>query len=217
MSLFVFVVPAAKPKAGRAVCPLVGLSDEDLYRRFAQGEERAFEILLNRHGDQVFGYLVRFFGDREAARDLVQEVFMRVITGASSFRGECSFRTFLFRVVRNLCIDVMRSRAARPEAGAASLDAVSDPEDRPLSEIVPGREPDGAHRGLSRELSAALEEALARLPAEQREVFLMREAQGLKFAEIAEVLGVNENTVKSRMHYAVQSLRKALAAFGDEA
>jgi len=213
--LSLLLAPAAKPTGGRPVYPLAGLADEDLYRRFAGGEERAFGVLLDRHGDRVFGYLVRFFGDRETARDLVQEVFMRVITGAPSFRGDCSFRTFLFRVVRNLCIDVMRARAARPDAGAASLDAVEDPDDRPLSEVVAGREPDGVHRGLSRELSAALEEGLARLPPEQREVFLMREAEGLKFAEIAQVLGVNENTVKSRMHYAVQALRRDLAAFGD--
>lgn len=212
--LALLLAPAAKPEPGRPVYPLAALSDEDLYRRFAAGEERAFEVLLDRHGDRVFGYLARFFGDRETARDLVQEVFMRVITGASSFRGDCSFRTFLFRVARNLCIDVMRSRAARPDAGAASLDAVEDPDDRPLCEVVAGREPDGVARGLSRELSGALEQALARLPAEQREVFLMREAEGLKFAEIAQVLGVNENTVKSRMHYAVLALRRELAAFG---
>lgn len=212
--LALWLAPVAKPKVGHPVYPLAGLDDEDLYRRFAEGDERAFEVLLDRHGDRVFGYLVRFFGDREMARDLAQEVFMRVIAGASGFRGDCSFVTFLFRVVRNLCIDVMRSRAARPDAGAASLDAVTDPDDRPLSEVVAGHEPDGVARGLSRELSQALTQALARLPAEQREVFLMREAEGLKFAEIAQVLGVNENTVKSRMHYAVQALRRELAAFG---
>ena len=204
------------PNRRRSVYPYEAASDEDLYRRFAGGDERAFEVLLDRHGDRVFGYLVRFFGDRETARDLVQEVFMRVIAGAGSFRGESSFSTFLYRVVRNLCVDVMRSRAVRPESGAASLDAPDDPEDRPLKDVIPAAGLDGVSRALSRELSQALEGCLARLPAEQREVFLLREVEGLKFSEIAAVLDLNENTVKSRMHYAVQTLRRCLAAFGNQ-
>lgn len=205
-----------KRRASKPVSIHEGLSDEELYHRFAQGEERAFRLLLDRHGDKVLGYLTRFFGDRELATDLTQDVFMRVISAARRFRGDSSFTTFLFRIVRNLCVDVMRARAARPDTHAASLDQGHDPDDRPLSETVPGREPDGEHRILSGELSQALKEGLAGLPVEQREVFLMREVEGLKFGQIAEVLSVNENTVKSRMHYAVVSLRRTLTAFKEE-
>lgn len=190
-------------------------SDEELYRRFAEGDERAFRALLDRHGDNVLGYLTRFFGDREMATDLTQDVFLRVISAAPDFRGGCSFRTFLYRIVRNLCIDVMRSRRARPDAGAASLDDDCDDGGRPLSEVVPGDSPGGTDRTFSGELSEAVSAGLERLPPEQREVFLMREVEGLKFCEIAEVLGVNENTVKSRMHYALASLRASLARFRD--
>ncbi|NOZ01521.1 MAG: sigma-70 family RNA polymerase sigma factor [Deltaproteobacteria bacterium] len=161
----------------------------------------------------MLGYLTRFFGDRELATDLTQDVFMRVIRSAGRFRGDSSFTTFLYRIVRNLCVDVMRSRAAHPDSRAASLERTAGPDDRPLAETIPGREPDGEDRALSGELSRALAKGLERLPPEQREVFLMREVEGLRFAEIASILDVNENTVKSRMHYAVVSLRKALAAF----
>lgn len=190
-------------------------SDEDLYRRYAEGDERAFRVLLDRHGGAVLGYLTRFFGDREMATDLTQDVFMKVIAAAGDFRGESSFRTFLFRVVRNLCIDVMRSRASRPDARARSLDAPAghDSDDRTLGEVVPGRAHAGDLRTLSGELSEALEAGLARLAPEQREVFLMREVEGLRFPEIAEILRVNENTVKSRMHTALASLRESLAGF----
>jgi RNA polymerase sigma-70 factor (ECF subfamily) len=193
------------------------VTDEDLYRRFSEGEEKAFAVLLDRHGGKVMGYLTRFFGDAELAADLTQDVFLRVVSAAGDFRGESSFKTFLFRVVRNLCIDVMRSRRARPDFNAASLDhgKDGDEDDRPLSEAIPGTAPGGELRVLSGELSGTLEGALGRLPAEQREVFLMREVEGLKFCEIAQVLGINENTVKSRMHYAVTSLRVALAGFRD--
>ncbi|MBM4394980.1 MAG: sigma-70 family RNA polymerase sigma factor [Deltaproteobacteria bacterium] len=202
-------------KAAGSVHPLGRSSDEDLYRRFAEGDERAFSLLLDRHGDNVLGYLTRFFGDREMATDLTQDVFLRVISAAPEFRGGASFRTFLYRIVRNLCIDVMRSRRARPDAGAVSLDGDCEDDSRPLSEVVPGVSPQGPDRTFSGELSIAVRAGLAKLPAEQREVFLMREVEGLKFCDIADVLGINENTVKSRMHYALTSLRQALAQFRD--
>jgi len=204
----------SKRNPGASVHSIGGLSDEELYRRFADGDERAFEVLLDRHGGRVLGYMHRFFGDYELACDLTQDVFLRVISAAPDFRGNCSFLTFLFRVIRNLCIDVMRSRRSRPDAGAASLDD-DDCGERPLSEVVPGNSPRGEDRTFSQELSVAVEAALGRLPAEQREVFLMREVEGLKFSQIAEILGVNENTVKSRMHYALTSLRASLEGFRD--
>ncbi len=225
-------MPAARPRPGlplllyffllvlqrnrsTSVHPADPGSDEDLYRRYAEGDQRAFRVLLNRHGGAVLGYLTRFFGDREMANDLTQEVFLRVISAAGDFRGESSFRTYLFRIVRHLCIDVMRSRGARPDARARSLDGPvgSDPDGRSLAEVVPGKSLPGDARTLSGELSQALEAGLARLTDEQREVFLMREVEGLRFPEIAEVLGVNENTVKSRMHHAVLNLRESLAGF----
>jgi RNA polymerase sigma-70 factor, ECF subfamily len=190
-------------------------TDEELYRRYADGDERAFRVLLDRHGGEVLGYLARFFGDREMATDLTQDVFLKVIAAAADFRGDSSFRTFLFRIVRNLCIDVMRSRSSRPDARARSLDAPAHGDDdaRPLSDSLAGPAPEADLRTLSGELSGALEVALARLPVEQREVFLMREVDGLRFPEIATILGVNENTVRGRMHTAVTRLRQDLSGF----
>jgi RNA polymerase sigma-70 factor (ECF subfamily) len=190
-------------------------SDEDLYRRYAEGDDRAFRVLLDRHGGAVLGYLTRFFGDREMATDLTQDVFLKVVAGASGFRGDSSFRTFLFRIVRNLCFDVLRVRKGRPDARARSLDGPAGPglDDRSLGDVVSGTATSGLQRTLSGELSDALEAGLARLSAEQREVFLMRQVEGLLFPEIAGILGVNENTVKSRMLLAVKSLRQSLADF----
>jgi RNA polymerase sigma-70 factor (ECF subfamily) len=203
----------ANRKPAGNVHPGRGLSDEDLYRRFAEGDERAFGVLLDRHGDSVMAYLVRYFGDRELAQDLAQDAFLRVISAAEDWRGDCSFKTFLFRIVRNLCVDVLRSRRSRPDAGAVSLDDDGGGDARPLAERVAGRSPEGDARTQSDELRAAVEAGLSRLPPEQREVFLMREVEDLPFAAIADILGENENTVKSRMRYAILGLREALAAF----
>ena len=211
--LFLILSLLANRKAARSVLEDTRPADEELYRQFAEGDERAFAVLLDRYGDRVLGYLTRFFGDREMATDLTQDVFLRVIQAADDFRGQSSFATFVFRIVRNLCIDVMRSRASRPDARALPLDGDGGDESRSLSEVIAGPSPEGDARTFSNELSTALEAGLARLPAEQREVFLMREVEGLRFGEIADVLGVNENTVKSRMHYAVTSLRQSLGSF----
>lgn len=200
-------MPVVKPNQVTSVSQDGMSSDEVLYRRFANGDEKAFDALLTRYGSRVFGYLVRFFGDRELASDLTQEVFIRVISAAKAFRGDSSFATFIFRITRNLCIDYMRSRGARPDSDATSSD--SDIQINKLSGDLPG----GDDRTLSDELSRALTAALAALPPEQREVFLMREFEGLRFPEIASLLGVNENTVKSRMHYAVMHLRSTLKGF----
>jgi len=195
---------------------LRGLSDEDLYRRFAEGEEEAFEVLLQRHGDQVHGYLFRYFGDRELAADLSQEVFLRVVASAREFRGESSFRTFLFRIVRNLCIDHVRSRAARPPVDSLDRATGEDPEGPSMGDRVAGPGPDPSAGTFSGELQAALEAALAQLSPGLREVFLMRAVEGLRFPEIAAILGVNENTVRGQMHTAVTRLRRQMGAFDGE-
>lgn len=190
-------------------------SDEDLYRRYAEGDERAFRMLLDRHGGAVLGYLTSYFGDREMATDLTQDVFLKVIAAAEDFRGESSFRTYLFRIVRNVSIDALRARRARPDGRATSMDAPlgHDPDGRAFGDTVAGTAPGGDQQTLSGELSQALEAGLAGLSQEQREVFLMRQVEGLRFHEIAAILGVNENTVKGRMHYAVTNLRESLAGF----
>ena len=206
-----------KRKSARFVSSYAVATDEELYRRFAGGDERAFEVLLDRHGGKVLGYFHRFFGDRELAEDLTQEVFLRVASSAGRFRGDSSFTTFVFRIVRNLCIDHMRYRSSRPETGARSLEEPGlNGEGSPLGDRIPARDPTGVGhaRTESREMSGALEKGLAALPPEQREVFLLREVEGMKFGEIAALTGVTESTVKSRMRYALKALRGSLEAFG---
>ena len=199
--------------AGRVVEATLEIDGVQLVRRCLDGDSSAWALMVRTHHRRVYGLCYRFTGNQTDAEDLTQDVFLRVIQAADDFRGQSSFATFVFRIVRNLCIDVMRARAARPDAGALPLDGDGGDDSRPLSEVVAGPSPEGDARTFSNELSTALEAGLVKLPAEQREVFLMREVEGLRFGEIADVLGVNENTVKSRMHYAVTSLRESLGSF----
>lgn len=193
------------------------LEDEDLLAQFNDGDAGAFEVLLERYRRQIFNFILRSVRDRHAAEELMQDVFLRVVQRSREFKGESKFSTWLYTIARNLCIDNSRKMAFRRHR---SLDAPSrgkDGEGPSMIERVEGREL-GAHReAVSRELSERIASAVEELPNEQREVFLMRQVSHMPFKEIAAVVGVPENTVKSRMRYALERLQQALADYQDYA
>jgi len=197
--------------------PLNELADEELMTRYAEGEAAAFEILLQRHERAVFNFIARFVGDRTAAEDLVQEVFLRVIRTAGRYKQKAKFTTWLFTIARNISIDKTRQRARRPEVSLdRSLGGDADGNSETfLDRLADEDKPDSAGESIRGEFRKKLQTALDELPEEQRTVFTMREFAGLKFREIADALGVSENTVKSRMRYALQALRGHLADYRD--
>jgi RNA polymerase sigma-70 factor (ECF subfamily) len=185
-------------------------SDEQLMRRFQRGDARAFETLMRRHRTPIHSFLRRLVGEPARAEDLLQETFLRVIRGAQAWEPRAQVRTWLFTIARNLAADEARRRPFRE---AEPIDAPRLDGRAPGERLAdPGRAPDDAAGDA--QLRPLLEAALAGLPEEQREVFLLREHAGLSFPEIAEATGVNENTVKSRMRYALVGLRDRLAALG---
>jgi RNA polymerase sigma-70 factor, ECF subfamily len=186
-------------------------TDEELLAAYRHGDAGAFEVLLRRHRAPLFTFLVRMLGDKERAEDLAQETFVRVIKGAQEWEARARFQTWLFTIARNLCVDASRRDRFRR---AESLDADGPDGASPMVDSVPGDEIDPARGAESALLRPLLQKALLALPAEQREVFLLREQAGVPFKEIAGVLAVNENTAKSRMRYALEGLRKALVAAG---
>ncbi len=172
--------------------------------RFQGGDARAFEVLVRRHRTPVFSFLVRLTGDRARAEDLCQETFLRVVRSVDGWAPRSRFQTWLYAIARNQAVDEARRRALRR---AEPLDG-SPGHDVPSEDLAPDRRAEAAL------LRPVLEAALASLPDEQREVFLLREYAGLRFHEIAEVTGTPENTVKSRMRYALEALRERLEAAG---
>jgi RNA polymerase sigma-70 factor, ECF subfamily len=183
---------------------------------FKAGDARAFETLVRRHRTPVFNFILRFTGHRARAEDVLQETWLKVVRSAREYEAKAKFTTWLYTIARNLCVDSARKESYRQ---ASSLEAptgagAGGDEGRPLSEGLPdtGASPErGAYNARLRPL---LERALAGLPEEQREVFVLREYSGIAFKEIAEVTGVSENTVKSRMRYALEGLRRRLAEMG---
>ena len=184
-------------------------------RRYLDGDVAAFEALMNRYGTKITRYVARNSVDPHAVDDLVQDIFMRVVHRAPSFRGQSSFKTWLYTIARNHCIDISRKRVHRQ---AVTLDEPLRRGEASGTSVIDQAKSEGPgpERGASdTRFRDSLQEALDALPEDQREAFVMREFQGLKFREIAEVIGVPENTVKSRVRYALQSLRVSLSRFSD--
>jgi len=209
--LMVFARRASGDPQGRAS----GDADEDLMERFRDGDAKAFEVLLERHERGVFHFILRFVQDRELANDLLQECFLRVVKNAKGYSRKARFTTWLYTIARNQCIDAARKARHRR---TDSLDAPvsGDPDGRPLGETIAGQSDAGFDRTDAREMKTRIEAAIAQLSEEQREVFVMRELMQLQFNEIAEVIGISENTVKSRMRYALENLRLRLADYAPD-
>lgn len=182
---------------------------------FKSGDARAFKTLVGRHRLAVFNFILRYTGQRQRAEDLLQETWLKVVRGSGEYQPKAKFTTWVYTIARNLCVDSARKESYRQ---TDSLDGPAQAHDADGPSVGDGVAGDGlAHpdRGAyNASLRPMLEQALASLPDEQREVFLLREYSGVSFKEIAEVTGVNENTVKSRMRYALEGLRAKLVALG---
>jgi RNA polymerase sigma-70 factor (ECF subfamily) len=192
------------------------MSDEALMAAYQKGDLGAFAELVSRHEKRLWNFLRRFVRERTTAEDLLQEVFVRMIKSAPEWQPTAKVSTWLYTIARNLCTDHARRQVHRD---ALSLDAGSRDGDgpRPLMDRIAAPVLGAETQVIGREIAARIDQAVETLPAEQREVFLMREVMDLPFAEIAAAVGASEPTVKSRMRYALERLRRALEDFQDVA
>lgn len=184
-------------------------TDEALVVRYQRGDVAAFEELVDRHRPGVYRFLARFVRDRARAEDLTQECWIRFIGAVPRWSARAPFRTWLYAVARNLAADEARRMTHRRH------ESIDDDRGarRPFAELpAPGQTPEEAALDLL--LQPVLEHAIAALPVEQREVFLLREYEGVAFAEIAAITGAPVPTVKSRMRYALEALRRTLTELG---
>ncbi len=196
--------------------PRDSVSDEDLLRRFNQGDDAAFEVLVRRFERPLYNFILRSTRDAEQASELLQEVFLRVVQRSGEFQGQSKVGTWLYTIARNLCIDTSRKMAFRRHRSLDAPSSGGDDGDAPaLLDRIASPVAGSDRAVIGQDLQARIQTAVEALPEEQREVFLMRELQNMPFKEIAEVLGVPENTVKSRMRYALERLQRALAEYED--
>ncbi|CAN5389224.1 RNA polymerase sigma factor [soil metagenome] len=193
------------------------VSDEALMIRFQRGDRAAFAALVRRHQGPIFNFSLRHLRLRSAAEDVVQDTFVRVVQNAADFKHEARFTTWLYTIARNLCIDHMRKGALRKHPSLDESRSSADGEGPSLGEQLPDSRASVEREATGTELKAKIAAAVEELPDEQREVFLMREVANLPFKEIADITGVPENTVKSRMRYALERLQTALCDYEEYA
>jgi RNA polymerase sigma-70 factor (ECF subfamily) len=171
--------------------------DETLYARTKRGDLAAFDTLYARYEGRLFAFLVSLLGHRADAEDAFHETFMRTLSSREVVFDRASFRTWLYRIGRNVALNQLRARrqqsAAQDEPAASTL-AAPDPAPSPDQALE------------QRETAAALQEALGRLPQHLCEVFHLR-SSGLSYEEMAEVLEIPTGTLKSRMNLMVTRLK----------
>jgi len=187
-------------------------SDEALIASYVErGDEGAIRALVERHQQRIFGFLLGMVRDRETANDLFQETFFRILSALrserASYTSQNRFLGWAMRIARNAALDHLRSRSrwmdvdqSASEDGVSYWDRLTD--DAPLADQT-------MHRKDQREW---LRESIDRLPAEQREVVLLRHESELTFREIADLTGVSINTALGRMRYALINLRRMIPA-----
>ena len=198
-------------------------TDEELVARYRRGDPSAFRLIVRRHQRPLFNFALRQVHVQSTAEDIVQDVFVRIVQSIDGFKEEARFTTWAYTIARNLCIDHLRKRVHRrhpsldaPVGDGGSSDG-SGEEGPTLGERVASGGASAERAVIGQQMQVHITAAVERLPEDQREVFLLRHVSELAFKDIAEIVGVSENTVKSRMRYALERLQAALAEFEDYA
>ena len=189
---------------------ILAISDEALMLKYAKGDVNAFEQLLERHRRPLFGYLCRILKNRELAEDTFQEVFVKVMKARANYKKTAKFSTWLYRIARNAAVDALRRESYRKTESLSQPRNAAGDSDLTLQDAIPSSNPGPDAEFDRKQFSDALKKCIESLNPEQREVFVLRQYQNLPFREIASITGASESTVKSRMRYALKSLRTML-------
>ena len=188
------------------------LDEAGLIRAAQQGDQDAFERLVRAYDRSVLRIAMNLLRSPEEARDVYQEAFLKVYRNLQSFRFDCSFHTWLYRIVTNICLDHLRRRKVRKEeqtvveTSEGVVDRVSQLEEQ-------GTHSNPERRMWNRELAGRIDEALGALTARERTVFELRHYEGLRLRAIGEIVGATEEAAKNCLFRATQKMRASLEAF----
>jgi RNA polymerase sigma-70 factor (ECF subfamily) len=195
-----------------AVSNVTGTANETLLIEKARAKDlRAFSELVMLYQEKMLHVAYSFVGNREDARDLAQETFVKAYGALKDFKGDSRFSTWLYRILANTCKDFLRKKSVRWNLFAAPLEEEPDQpraEDRIASTAADAR--DFIER---QEMDTAIREALETLPVQQKTVFAMRYLEGLSLAEIAEAMNLSEGAVKAHLWQAGQKMQKRLVQY----
>lgn len=184
--------------------------DDILVAQFKAGEQEAFIKLMNKYSASIFYYAKRMVKNYEDAEEINQDIFVRVFKALPSWEPRASFKTWLYRIAYNRCIDQLRAQSRRR---TYSLDDDDEQIDIP---VATGIYSNPERVAQQREIGKHIENALSQLSSQQRDVFTLYHYGELQIKEIAEVLGIAEGTVKTHHHRAMRNLRKILGPLRDK-
>src|SRR3982751_6858536 len=187
---------------------LRAMDDAEVVTEFLDGEERAFQELVERYQTRLLNFIYRTIGDRERGGDLVQEVFIRVYRHLHRFDRSKKFSTWIYTIASNLAKNELRNRSRNPLVFFQTIRKNWQDDDRPLQFEDANSRPDDLYR--KRHLRELVEESVAKLPAHHREVFVLRELEGKSYEEIAQIPSTTLGTVKSRLNRARASFAELI-------
>lgn len=200
------------PSSNRLAREVESERDRELILRAQRGDRPAFAELVERHQRRAFSIALGLVRDEQDASEIVQEAFLRVYRGLDGFNGAASFFTWLYRIVKNLSIDLMRRPAWQRELAD---ELAGEQADALFLARLADTDPEDALR--RRELAAVVGRAIDALPPYHRAVILMREVEGMSYEEMAVAAGVSKGTIMSRLFHARKKLQRALATrYADE-
>jgi RNA polymerase sigma-70 factor (ECF subfamily) len=182
--------------------------DSQLVSRALKGDRKAFEMIVRKYEQPLTSYLGRMTGEREAALDFAQEIFLKVYCSLGTYRPAYKFSTWLFKIASNHLIDHWRKK----RLPTVSLDQPVDDEDGPLLPQVADPGPSVAHKFELAEIRQKIERALASIPETLRELFVLRHVNEFSYEEIADIKNLPVGTVKNRVFQAKELLRKRMEA-----
>jgi RNA polymerase sigma-70 factor (ECF subfamily) len=186
-------------------------TDINLVKRARNGERAAFNTLVERYQRRVFGVCFSMVRNHDDAMDLVQETFVRAYKNMERFEGNSSFYTWVYRIAKNVCIDHLRK--AQRHRTVDYDDTIGRAEEGDGSFLPPRLDINPAQILGRKELMSKIEEAIAALSPKHREIILLREVEGMAYAEIADVLSISIGTVMSRLFFARKNLQQALSGY----
>lgn len=193
--------------------------DLTLVKRCREGDQKAFRLLVERYQRKVYAQALGMVKDKDEARDIAQEAFVKVYRYLDHFKGDSSFYTWLYRIVANLCVDRLRRAGANRGADRTEFDDGLGQEELATVGILSTRLGTNPQKSALRaELAEKMDEALGKLPEKHREILLLRELEGMSYEDLARVLDIPKGTVMSRLFHARSKMQQLLSEYlGPEA
>ena len=183
-----------------------GISEQEYIKRFVNGDNGAFDFLIRKWQGPIYQLAFRYVGNEHDAKDVCQNTFIRAYKNIKKLKDEASFSTWLYRIAVNLCKDELKKRKKKARVDLSLLESnesysehFANPGNKGIEENI-----------MEKDIQEIVKRIVNSLSEEQKMVVILKEYQGLKFREVADVLKISENTAKSRMYYALNNIKNML-------